>query len=68
MESYFNIQQLAKYLRITEKAANNLLKSGKMPSVKTSAGVFIFKKSDIDRWLGERIGKVKALLENEETL
>lgn len=68
MEAYFNLQQLAKYMRITESAAAQLLKSGKIPSVKTRTNTDIFKKSDIDKWLGERKSKVQELLENDETL
>lgn len=68
MEAYFNLQQLAKYLHMTETAADKLLKSGKIPSIKTRTNTYIFKKSDIDNWLGERKSKVQTLLESDETL
>lgn len=68
MESYFNIQQLARYLRVTESAVEHLLKSGKIPSVKTPANVYIFRKSEIDEWKKGRRNKTEELLKKDETL
>ncbi len=68
MEAYFNLQQLAKYLRITESAVEHLLKNSKIPAVKTPANMYIFKKSDIDAWVKGRRGKIQELLEKDETL
>lgn len=68
MEAYFNLQQLAKYLRITESAVEHLLKNSKIPAVETPSNVHIFKKSDIDAWVKGRRGKIQELLEKDETL
>lgn len=68
MEKYFNIQQVAKYLRITEKAVQRLLSSGKIPAIKTPSNVYIFRKGDVDEWLKSKREKVKGMLETIEAL
>lgn len=68
MDKYFNSQQAAKYLRITEQALQHMLAGGKIPAVKTPSNVYIFKKNDIDEWLRNKRSKVKGLLEGIEVL
>lgn len=66
-ESYFTKEQLAKYLKMTEKAVDHLVKSGQIPSIQTPKGIVIFKKSDIDNWLSEKKKKLQKMFESEET-
>lgn len=68
MEAYFNVHQLAKYLKLTEQAINRLVAANKIPSVTTPAGVVIFKKSDIDQWIEEHRKKAQEILENNEII
>ncbi|MBZ0158320.1 MAG: helix-turn-helix domain-containing protein [Alphaproteobacteria bacterium] len=68
MEKYFNISQLAKYLKVTEPAVQHLLREGKVPAIKTPSNVYIFKKNDIDEWLREKKRKVHDLIEKQEVL
>lgn len=68
MEAYFNIHQVAKYLKLTEQAVHQLIKANKMPFVMTPSKVVIFKKSDIDQWLDERKKKAQDILKNSEIL
>lgn len=68
MEAYFNIHQVAKYLKLTEAAVNRLVRENKIPSVMTPSKVVIFKKTDIDQWLEERKTKAQDILKSAETL
>lgn len=68
MEKYFNIQQLAKYLKMTENAVHGLVKGNRVPSINTPSGVVIFKKNDIDQWLEEKRAKVKTILTSDEII
>lgn len=68
MEKYFNISQLAKYLKVTEPAVQHLLREGKIPAIKTMSNVCIFKKNDIDEWLKEKMRTVQVLIEKQEVL
>jgi len=68
MEKYFNIQQVAKYLRITDQAVQRLLAGGKIPAIKTPTNVYIFRKGDVDLWLKSKRDKVKGMLETLDAL
>ncbi|MFZ5996547.1 MAG: helix-turn-helix domain-containing protein [Nitrospirota bacterium] len=68
MEKYFNIQQLAKHLKMTESAVQDLVKGNKIPLINTPSGIVIFKKNDIDHWLEEKRAKVKTILTGDEII
>jgi len=68
MESYFSMQQLAKYLKMKETALDQLVKDGTVPFIKTKNNTVIFKKSDIDKWMEDKKKKVKEMIEGQEVL
>lgn len=54
-DKWFNIEDVAEYLSITEETARTWLKEGKLPAYRVGKR-FKFKLSDIDEWV--RSGKI----------
>ena len=54
-DKWFNIEDVAEYLSITEETARTWLKEGKLPAYRVGKR-FKFKLSDVDEWV--RSGKI----------
>jgi len=56
------VEELAKYLKISERTVYELLRKGEIPGFKVGA-TWRFKKNIIDRWIEERANSTFSVSE-----
>ena len=61
MAEIMTVEEVADYLRVTEKTIYRLLKQGKIPSAKVGRQ-WRFQKSSIDEWLQQNSVRKKAVI------
>ena len=57
-EAILTIEEVAKYLRVSERTVYDWAQKGKIPSGKIGT-VWRFKKSDVERWINDRLSTEK---------
>ncbi|MBR6143643.1 MAG: PTS sugar transporter subunit IIA [Treponema sp.] len=58
-DSILTIEEVAKYLRVSERTVYDWAQRGEIPSGKIGA-VWRFKKAEIEKWVNERLSSSKA--------
>jgi PTS system nitrogen regulatory IIA component len=58
-DDILTIEEVAKYLRVSERTVYDWAQKGEIPAGKIGT-VWRFKKSEIERWVNERLSSNKA--------
>lgn len=54
MEEYFNVKEVAEYLRCAEVTIRKWVREGKIPYCRLGAKKLFFRKSSIDEWIASK--------------